>query len=307
MDGMNKVVIAGGSGFVGGAVSKLLTEEGFQVVHLGRTPKPNSKYPLVVWDGVHLGPWKEELEGCVGVINLAGTSISKPWTEANKKSIVESRVFATKVLGEAIAACQTPPKVWVNASAVGYYGDRGENLLTEQSAPGNKGNFLVDTCVAWETTFKTSVTPNTRKNIIRTGFVIGNDGGAFPILTKLTKYFLGGSHGSGQQYMSWIHVNDIAKMYLACLTNEMPEVLNGAAPNPVTNNEFMASMRAVLNRPWSPPAPVFALKIAEIFGAPDSSLLLTSTRAIPSAVQATNFAFSYVHLRDALADLLLSS
>src|SRR5579862_2705161 len=140
-----KVVLAGGNGYVGKRLSKHLSDSGYEIVVLSR-----EDIGCIPWDGRNLGPWTSELENATAVINLAGVSVAKPWNEANRLAIFESRVESTRVLGKAIAGLSAPPKVWINSSAVGYYGDRGDEILTEASAAGAKGNFLANLCVAWE-------------------------------------------------------------------------------------------------------------------------------------------------------------
>ncbi|HEY3780947.1 MAG TPA: TIGR01777 family oxidoreductase [Fimbriimonadaceae bacterium] len=295
-----KIVLAGGAGYIGKELARQFAEE-YDVVILSRHSDANS----VTWDGKTLGPWQKELDGAAAVINLSGESVAKHWSDANKLSILESRIFSTRVIGEAIQASAKPPTVWINSSAIGYYGDRGSEELTESSEPGAKGQFLVDVCVAWEEEQVRAVTPGTRKVRLRTGVVLGKGSSAFEPLRKATTYFVGGSIGNGRQYMSWIHVNDLAAMFRWAFENEVEGPVNGTAPQPATNEELMAMMRAVLRRPWAPPIPAFVLKLVTMLGGPEASLLLDSERVLPKAVVGKGFEFKFGGLREAIADLLL--
>lgn len=303
MDDLKKLIVAGGSGFVGREICRLASKLDFEVVILSRSGKGTDNTRGVEWNGSSLGPWAAELEDAHAVINLTGESITLPWTKENQGKIVSSRVQSTRVIGEAINICNNPPLVWVNASAIGIYGNRGSVDLNENSEIGPKGDFLVDTCFVWEEAIKQVHTPKTRKAIVRVGFVLGNDGGAYPMLKKFTNMYLGGHHGSGDQVVSWIHLEDLARLFLFCANNETPLVMNGTAPQPCSNRFLMASLRGVLGKPWSPPVPGFALKIAQLFGAPEASLVLNGQRVIPSNPVSAGFKYHFDNLRDALVDV----
>lgn len=270
-----------------------LKRGGYTPQVLGRSAKSDLQ-----WDGRTLGPWREALEGAEAVINLVGENVAQPWTAETKMKIVASRVDATAVLAKAISEAKRPPCHWVQGSAVGFYGDRGEALLTEASAAGPKEDFLVSTCLAWEAALDSAATPHTKKVIIRTGFVIGGDGGAFPLLAKLTRAFLGGAVGSGKQWVPWIHVDDLARMMVWAIGRT--GILNGAAPEPVRNGELMATMRKVIGRPWSPPAPRLALQAFRALGGPEPAVATLSTRATPQAALDAGFSFQHSNLEDAI-------
>jgi hypothetical protein len=295
-----KVVLAGGNGYIGKRLSRHLSNLGYEIVVLSR-----QEAGCISWDGRNLGPWTSELEGALAVVNLAGVSVSKPWTEANRLAIFESRVESTRVLGKAIAGLKVPPKVWVNSSAIGYYGDRGDEILTESSPAGAKGNFLANLCVAWEDEVDRAATPQTRKVKVRTGVVFGQGSLAFEPLRKAVLFFAGGQFGNGRQYMSWIHVHDLVRLMQWAIESELSGAVNATASEPVQSFELMATMRAVMRRPWCPPVPAFVLKVISFLGGPDSSLLLESQRAIPAAAAASGFVFDYPRLREALVDLML--
>lgn len=291
-----KIVVGGGSGFVGKALGRVFSDA--EVVILSRSGKGGAK-----WDASTVGPWAEALEGADAVINLAGEPVAQPWTPAVRKAILDSRVESTRAIGQAIRACQTPPKIWINASAVGFYGSRGDEVLTEASSPGPETDFLVETCLAWEReVFEAPV--SIPRAAIRIGFVLGNDGGALPLLAKLTRGFLGGAVGDGRQYMPWIHVDDLARMFRWVLEGGREGVYNGTAPDPATNADFMTALRKQIGRPWSPPAPKFGLQLFRAVGGPEPQVALMSTRAKPARALSEGFAFGYPDLPAALKNLL---
>lgn len=301
MDGgrLSRIVIAGGSGFVGKAISKNLKAAGHEVVILGRGSEGKAK-----WDAKTLGPWAELIDGAEAVINLTGETVAQKWTYQAQQSILNSRVDSTKIVGEAIIKANNPPKAWVNASAIGFYGNHPTQEFTEESATVQDGEFLVECCKQWEAAMTDCKTPNTSQSLVRIGVVLGHEGGALPILSKLTKAFLGGAAGSGQQWMSWIHIDDLAQIFVDAALTPFEGVFNGTAPKPETNTDFMATMRKVMGRPWVPNAPGFAMKLAGAFGAPEPDLVLQGNRVIPARLMRAGFQFRFPELEPALIDLL---
>ena len=305
MDGRARVIIAGGSGLIGRHLqNSLLPSEGDE---WGETNRPEfhnltrGKHGIH-WDAKTLGPWTEALEGASAVVNLAGKSISVRHTEANKREILESRVRTTELIGEAIQQCKSPPKVWINANAMGYYGSCGDDLLTEDSKPGN--DFFAEVSKRWQEPLDRLETPGTRKVSLRIGFVLAKDGGGLPPMAAVTKAFLGGTLGSGRQWLSWIHIDDLTDLIRWCIDGRATGPYNASAPNPVTNKEFMGTLRKALHRPWAPPAPAFALRLLGKVMAPDPSLALLSSRMIPRRALDEGFVFKFPHLMPALQDLL---
>jgi uncharacterized protein (TIGR01777 family) len=296
---MGKVVIAGGAGLIGNALAGHLLDQGDDPVILSRRPAVGP-YRTVDWDPHTLGHWAAELEGAKAVVNLCGAPISMKWTVANRWKILESRVQSTTILSAAIRTASEPPPVWINGSATGYYGDRGDELLDEVSSLGT--GFLADVCRDWEEAATTHDLPATRLVLIRTGVVLSRTGGALDPLRKITNLFLGGAAGSGGQWMSWIHLQDIVRLLTWSIETEIEGPVNGCSPSPVTNHELMERLRRLAHRPWSPPAPGIALSIANLLGGPDPSLLLGSTRAIPARALETGFSFKFPGLAEALAD-----
>lgn len=289
------LVLAGGSGFLGQALKAHFEHLGWTVSVLSRQPGIGA----VVWDGKTVGKWCEALEGADAVINLCGVPITRKWDEEGMKLIVSSRVDSTAAIRLGIESCSQPPKVWVNASATGIYGDRGDEVLDEMSALGADSEFMVRCCKAWEAEVESTV----RTVKLRIGVVLGHGGGAYPILSKLAKAFIGGHVGTGQQFMSWIHLDDLVRLFHWSVDTEVSGVVNGTAPEPRTNAELMAALRKSLGRPWAPPAPGFALKLMTALGGPESEPVLQGQRVLPRVALDGGFEFKFPTLQDALEEL----
>lgn len=299
--GKGRIVIAGGSGFLGHALIQEFQSHGYEIVVLTRSRKKPGEVQTVVWDGQTVGEWAGFLNGAVAVVNLAGEAITQRWTDENRKKILDSRIKSTEVIGKAIRACSSPPKVWINASGVGYYGDCGDRELDEDSPAGE--GFMSEVCLAWERAQEQSEVPGTRKVRLRIGAVLGRGGGAFEELAKFTKMFLGGSQGSGKQWMSWIHVEDLARIFRWAVESDFSGAVNGVSPNPERNSDLMAAMREVYGRPWSPPAPGFAMKLAGSVLGLQTDILLQSQRAASKVLRDREFEYKWPELRQALENL----
>jgi uncharacterized protein (TIGR01777 family) len=300
------IAIAGGSGFLGTALTQALVTGGHEVTILTRqTPPPASVQPRVSsvsWTpNGSTGPWVTAIHGADAVINLAGESIAaKRWSAAQKQKIRDSRLLATRSLTTAIRQAARAPAAFISGSAVGYYGDRGEETLTETSAPGT--DFLAELAKDWEAA-ATNVAQVTRVALIRTGIVLDRQGGALPKMLPPFRMFVGGPLGSGTQYMSWIHKEDWVRLVSWTMTHEGARgPLNATSPAPVTNAEFSKALGRVLKRPSLLPAPAFALRIA--LGEMADALLLSGQRALP--VRATDLGFScrYSNIDEALVSVL---
>jgi uncharacterized protein (TIGR01777 family) len=302
MDGrVMKVVIAGGSGFIGRDMVREFNEAGYEVVVLSRSTKPLQNARVAQWDGKTLGDWAKELEGAKAVINLTGETVAQQWTEEVKKRLVESRLDSTRVIGEAIAKCEHPPEAWVNASAIGYYGDTGDQRVDEDSQP--KTDMMADLSVKWEAAMHAFDTPKTRKSCVRVGFVLGRDGGAFKPLWTLTKLGLGSPIGNGKNWIPWIHMEDLSRIFRWCVESGFEGQVNGVGPSPVTFNEFMSALRKVARRPWVPNVPVFMAKLGELFGSPPVDLLLTSARVESKVLPREGFEYKFGDLEAAVREL----
>lgn len=298
-----RIVIAGGSGFIGSALAGEFSRRGYEVVVLTRSPRERSDGAReVAWDAENGGAWTEQLDGATALINLTGKNINCPHTAENLRGITASRVNSVNALTAAFAKIKSPPRVWVQASATGFYGDTGDTLCDE-SAPNGR-DALSKICREWESAFSAATLPDTRKVTLRIGFVLGRESGALPVLSKLTKLFLGGAVGNGRQYISWIHLADLVQMFVTAVEDEKNSgTFNAVAPNAVTNAEFMRELRHALHRPWSPPAPAFAVKLGARLMGSEPSLALVSQRCSPKRFSAAGFQFQFPELAPALENL----
>jgi uncharacterized protein (TIGR01777 family) len=242
-------------------------------------------------------PAPPDISGCDALVHLAGESVLGLWTPAKKRRITESRVSGTRALAEAIAAAPGPPEVFVSGSAIGFYADSGEAELTESTPPGT--GFLAQTTKAWEAEAK-AVT-RSRVVCLRTGIVLSRKGGALGVMTPLFRWGLGGRLGPGTQWMSWIHIGDLARLFLFAVENlEVQGPVNGTAPWPVRNAEFTRVLARRLRRPAFLNAPAWALRLLGEF----SHELLDSKRVLPGVATAHGFRFDFPQLPEALANLL---
>jgi uncharacterized protein len=304
-----KIVIAGGSGFLGQAISSAFSREGHQVVILTRSASGASATPrvrLVQWtpDG-GIGSWTSEIDGADAIVNLSGESIAaRRWSEAQKQRIEDTRVSATHSLVEAVHAAKSPPSTFMSGSAVGYYGPHGDDAVTEQTPAGD--DFLARVCVQWEGEAERASSNRVRVIALRTGLVLNKAGGALPRMLLPFKLFAGGPVGSGKQYWPWIHLDDWVELVRwAIATPALSGAVNATAPNPVTNTEFARHLGRALARPAFMPAPGFALRLA--LGEMADALLLSGQRALPAKALGLKFTFRYPHLPDALRAIFNSS
>ena len=302
---MNKprVIIAGGSGFIGSALAADWLAQGGEVVVLTRKPQQRNDGVIEAeWDGFHLGEWIKYLDGAEAVVGLAGKNINCRHTSAAIRELTESRANAIQAIAPGIGHVKKPPRVWVQASAIGFYGNRGDEILDERSSNGT--GTLAEICRQWEDAFNSAVVPKTRKVLLRIGVVLDKDGGALRVLARLTRSFLGGRAGDGKQFVSWIHLKDLTRMFWESVQREdMAGTFNAVAPRPVTNDELMRQLRRTLRRPWSPPAPALALKIGARLMGTEPSLALDGCRVSPKRFQEAGFKFRYPEIETALADI----
>jgi uncharacterized protein (TIGR01777 family) len=298
-----RIVLAGGSGFIGQSLSPPLVSKNYEIVVLTRgKSNHHGRIREAHWDGKKLGEWTQFVNGALGLVNLTGRSINTRHTPEHRREIIDSRVDSVRILGEAIGRCVQPPKVFVQLAGVGIYGDKGERICDETTAPGD--DFVSEVCKKWEAAFDSVDSPNTRKVLLRLSVVLGRNGGFLHVLSRLTRWFLGGQVGEGRQYISWIHIADLSRMILQAIDQEqLTGVFNATAPNPVTNAELMRALRRALHRPWSPPVPEFAARIGSWLMGTEASLALVSQRCVPKRFLEKNFEFEFPDLREALANI----
>ena len=296
-----RVAVSGSTGLVGSQVVASLSAAGHEVVRLvRRPPAPGEK--VVRWN-----PEKGEIDaaglgGLDAVVHLAGENIaSGRWTAARKAAIRDSRVNATRLLCETLAGLARPPKTLVCASAIGYYGDRGADVLTEESPPGT--GYLAEVCREWEAASEPAARKGIRVVVLRIGVVLSAKGGALSRMLSPFRAGLGGVIGSGRQYVSWIALDDLVGIVLHALhSGELRGPVNAVAPVPVTNRELTEALGKVLSRPTLLPVPAFALRLA--VGEMADALLLASTRVAPRRLEETGYRFRFPELREALRHLV---
>ncbi|MCA9176240.1 MAG: DUF1731 domain-containing protein [Planctomycetales bacterium] len=304
-----KVVIAGGSGFLGISLACHLAKHGASVVILSRRPpKVTGPWQHVGWDGRSLGPWQQELHEATGVVNLAGRSVDCVKTPEHRDEILRSRVEATLVLGEAMRVVESPPPVWVQMSTAHIYGDPPSLVCTETSPPGYGLAPFVGR--AWEEAFASGVLPSQRGVVLRTSFVLGRNrgagGGALTTLARLARLGLGGRVGRGSQGMSWLHEEDMNRLFARALTDSnMRGAYIATAPTPVSQVDFMRAMRRAVGMPIGLPAPAWMVR----FGAhwllrTDPELALCGRYVVSQRLQSEGFEFRFAQLAPALKDLL---
>jgi uncharacterized protein (TIGR01777 family) len=297
------ITISGASGFIGRRLMKLLGGNGHSFHVLSRHAGTNLPVGarLSVWDPAKGPPPEEAFRGADAVIHLAGEPVAQRWTDEAKRRIRESRVAGTRQLVETLARVEPRPAVLVSASAVGYYGARGDEVLTESSSPG--ADFLAEVCVAWEREAVAAEALGMRVARVRTGLVLAGHGGALQKMLPPFRLGLGGRLGDGRHWISWIHLDDLCAMFRFALENPVSGALNGVSPHPVRNAEFTRALAAALHRPAVFPVPAFGLRA--LFGEM-SEILLASQQAIPEAARRAGFEFRYPQLDAAVAGALKS-
>ena len=290
-----RIIVAGGSGFLGGALVRAWRHDGHEVKVLTRHPASADDVPWAPGSG---NAWITVLERVDAVVNLAGEGIAdERWTAARQTAILRSRVTATRAIAEAIRDCAQPPRIFISASAIGFYGTTGaDELLTEDSAPG--ADFLATVCQAWER--ETNAAAGVARIVfLRTGVVLARDGGALPKMALPFRFFVGGRLGSGRQYISWIHLQDWVEMVRWILRTDVSGPLNLTAPAPVTNAEFTRALGNAMHRPSLFPVPAIALRV--LLGREFAdALLLDGQRVLPARAQRLGFQFRFATIDSAL-------
>jgi uncharacterized protein (TIGR01777 family) len=293
---MNKIVIAGGTGFVGQYLSQKFRALGQQVIIIGR------QRTEVLWSdrrGI-----AEALENADLLINLAGKSVNCRYNEKNKAEIFSSRTATTKILGEIISAANNPPKLWLNSSTATIYRHAEDRPMTESSGDIGTG-FSVDVATLWEKTFFDFKLPQTRQVALRMAIVLGADGGVIHPFKNLVRFGLGGIQGNGRQYFSWIHMEDLFQIILFLQSHDdISGVINCAAPHPITNKTFMETFRQIMHRKIGLPSPKWLLEIGAALIGTETELLLKSRWVLPERLENNGYTFKYPTISAALQDIL---
>ncbi|MCP5521254.1 MAG: TIGR01777 family protein [Verrucomicrobiales bacterium] len=307
-----KIILAGGSGFLGSVLSEYLATKDLEVVILTRRPKTRGG-PVreVHWDGANLEDWRAELEGARALINLAGVSVNCRYHARNRRRMLDSRLSSTRVLGEALGQCRNPPPVWLNSSTATIYRHTFGPAWDEEGVIGGcaeaKDAFSVHIATEWERVFNEAPTPLTRKVALRSAMVLGHAGNSvLPNLLRLSRLGLGGTLAGGRQFVSWIHQEDFVRAVAWILDHEeLAGPVNLAAPNPVTNTEFMSVIRRVCRAPFGLPSPRWLLEIGAFLLRTETELVIKSRRVVPGKLLAGDFVFRYPRLPAAIKALCL--
>jgi uncharacterized protein len=300
-----RVIITGGTGLLGRPLCAALIQKGHEVVVLSRNPDQAKAMPagvnMAAWDGKSANGWGHLADGVGAIVNLAGEGLADGrWSDERKARIVRSRIDAGRAVVQAVQQAANKPAVVLQSSAVGYYGPRQDEIITEASGPGS--DFLARLCFDWEASTAAVEKFGVRRPVIRTGIVLSNEGGAFPKLVLPFRLFAGGPIGSGKQWYPWIHIEDEVRAILFLLEHESATgPFNLTAPAPLTNKELAATIGKVMGRPALFPAPGLAMRM--VFGEM-ATVLLDGQRAIPQRLQECGFTFTYPTAEEALRDLL---
>ncbi|MBZ0290640.1 MAG: TIGR01777 family oxidoreductase [Anaerolineae bacterium] len=305
-----RVIITGGTGLIGRALVNSLAKEGHEIIVLSRNQNKTSGLPtgvrVVEWDSYSAKGWGELADGAGAIVNLGAENIAgvgfppKPWTAARRKRILESRLNGGHAVVEAVRAAANKPGVVIQASAVGYYGPRGAEDVTEDTPPAD--DFLANVCKAWEASTAEVEQMGVRRCVMRSGGIFSTQGGMLPYLALPFRMFVGGKIGSGDQQVSWIHIDDeVAAIKYLINTPTASGVYNVTAPAQLTNAQMAKVLGRVLKRPSGFPTPAFPIKLA--FGELGEKLILTGQRAVPKRLQESGFSFHYPEAEGALKDL----
>jgi len=307
----NRIVVAGGSGFIGRLLTETLVSGENDIVVLTRFPQTAAQsIRQVRWDGRTLSDWASELEGARALINLAGRSVNCRYNERNRREILESRVDSTRVLGEAIARCSKPPPVWLNASTATIYKHAFDRQMDEatgeiSATPEAKDAFSIEVARAWEEAFFRASTPATRKVALRTAMVFASSkGGVYRVLRGLTRWGLGGAISGGRQYVSWIHEADFGRSVEWLIDrDDFSGPVNLASPNPIPQREMMRIVRRELGVPFGLPATRRMLEVAAFVHRTEAELIVKSRRVVPGRLQAAGFQFGFPRMEDAVREI----
>ncbi|MGZ3753326.1 MAG: TIGR01777 family oxidoreductase [Mucilaginibacter sp.] len=295
------ILITGGSGLIGRLLTESLLNQGYQVSHLSRKPGKNPRVKTYLWDVAKNQIDEHCIDGVDTILHLAGTGIAdKRWTKKQKAEIIESRTKSIGLIYGLIKQFPNKVNTMISASATGYYGDRGNEILTEESAPGT--DFMPECCVAWENAVDEGRALGLRLLKFRTGVMLDKDGGALPQMAMPVKLGVGAPFGSGRQWIPWIHKQDVVDMYLYGIENiNLTGVYNMVAPHPVTNKQFTKAVAKELSRfawPIRVPSLLFKLLLGEM-----SIIILGSTRVSAQKIENEGFVFQYPHIADALKEI----
>ena len=297
---MKKIVIAGGTGFLGTSLESFFKKKGDDVIVLSRKPHFNHTY----WNGKQLGSWVNDLENADVLINLSGKSVDCRYNAVNRDKILKSRINSTSVLSKAVSQCKKPPKIWLNASSATIYIHAENNLMTEKD--GIVGDdFSTNICKKWEAEFFKENHLFTRKVALRIAIVLSKKGGGFPKMSWLARLGFGGKQGIGNQLISWIHIDDFCRAIdFITENNEIDGVVNITAPKPVTNKFFMKELRSAMHIAIGIPLPRVLLEVGAFLISTETELLLKSRKVYPEKLLQNGFSFQYESISKSLVQLV---
>ncbi|OLD44615.1 TIGR01777 family protein [archaeon 13_1_40CM_2_52_4] len=307
----NRIVLAGGSGFIGRLLTNNLVSGNNDIVVLTRSPgPPGQSIRQVRWDGRTLGEWARELDGARALVNLAGRSVDCRYNARNRREILESRVDSTRVLGEAIARCNKPPPIWLNANTATIYKHTFDQPMDEATGvigatPEAKDEFSIQVARAWEETLFEAATPATRKVALRTGMVFAaSKGGVYRVLRGLTQWGLGGRIASGRQFISWVHEIDLCQSVEWLIDrDDFTGPVNVASPNPIPQREMMRIIRRECGVPFGLPATRRMLEVAAYVHRTEAELIIKSRRVVPGRLLAAGFQFRFPRMENAVREI----
>ncbi|MBI3509804.1 MAG: TIGR01777 family protein [Bacteroidetes bacterium] len=303
-----KIILAGGSGYMGTVLADFFSDRCDEIVILTRRIIPQRKnIRTVSWDAKRAGEWKNEIENSDLVINLTGKSVNCRYNKKNREEILDSRLNATNILGQVIAQCKNPPRVWINCASATIYRHAEDRAMDETTGEIGKG-FSVEVCKAWEKTFFAQETPRTRKVALRVGIVLGPDDGVFPRLKNLVRFGLGGRHGNGQQRFTWIHERDMARVMEWIVENKNATgIYNCTAPDVHINKDAMKIIREEMKKSFGLPAFTWMLTIGAILIGTETELLLKSRWVVPARLLSEGFRFEFPQFREAIHNIVKAS
>jgi len=306
----DRIVVAGGSGFIGRILTNTFVTGDNDVVVLTRSPGATSQPIQVQWDGRTLSDWARELDGARVLVNLAGRSVNCRYNARNRREILESRVGSTRVLGEAIARCSTPPAVWLNASTATIYKHTFDQPMDEATGaigatPEAKDAFSIEVARAWEETLRAAPAPATRKVALRTAMVFApGEGGVFRVLRRLTRFGLGGSIAGGNQFVSWIHEDDFCRAVEWLIDrDDFSGPVNVASPNPIQQGDMMRIFRWECGARFGLPATRWMLEVAAFVHRTEAELIIKSRYVVPGRLLAAGFQFRFPKMEDAVREI----
>ncbi|HEY8399679.1 MAG TPA: TIGR01777 family oxidoreductase [Cytophagaceae bacterium] len=301
----NKVILAGGSGYLGSVLADYYKTKAKEVIILTRgKSRREANIVFINWDGKTRGAWCEYLENADLLINLTGKNVNCRYSEKNKSEILNSRLDATNVLGEALSKCNNPPNLWIQCASATIYRYAEDRAMDEYSGEIGTG-FSEMVCMQWEQAFERLQLPHIRKVVLRIGIVLGHSGGAYPRLRNLVKYGLGGKQGNGQQMVSWIHEDDVVSVIDWIDKNKEAEgVFNCTSPTPISNADFMAELRKSYNRRIGLPAPAWLLEAGAAIIGTETELILKSRWVLPARLLDMGYEFKYKRVVEAFGDLV---